>query len=203
MTYARTGAMYNDITEELIAERTKTHFLVKQYNDNYGQPQDVREAILRKFIRKIGKNVFFEPDFRCEFGSNITIGDNFYANYDCILLDVGGIEIGDNVLFGPRVGIYSTRHAFDPQERAAGGCFAKPVAIGDFVWVGAGVHIDCGVAIGNNSIVGAGSVVTRDVPPNVVAAGSPCRVIRELKPDEKTNYFSVLKTFYGDESISN
>lgn len=197
MRYAATGAMYNDVTPELTDARTRTYFLTKEYNESYGQPQEVREAILRRFIRKIGKNVFFEPDFRCEFGCNITIGDNFYANFDCVMLDVGGIEIGDNVLFGPRVGIYSTRHAFDPLERAAGGCFAKPVKIGDYAWIGAGVHMDHGVSVGENAIVGAGSVITRDIPPNVVAAGSPCKIIRELKPDEKTDYFDILKTRYG------
>ena len=96
------------------------------------------------------------------------------------------------------MGIYTTRHAFDAKERAAGACFARPVKIGNNVWIGAGVHIDCGVAIGDNSIIGAGSVITRDIPANVVAAGVPCRVIRQISGEEKTDYFDILRTEYRD-----
>ena len=104
------------------------------------------------------------------------------------MLDGGGIEIGDNVLFGPRVGIYTSNHAADAWERAHGACYAKPVKIDSNVWVGAGVHINQGVSIGSNSIIGSGSVVTKDIPPNVVAAGVPCRVIRPITPADKTGY---------------
>ena len=188
--------MYNDVTEELIQARAAAYFLNRDYLDSYGKPRALGEAILRKMLGRVGKNVFFEPFFRCEIGSNIFIGDNFYANYDCILIGVGRIEIGDDVLFGPRVGIYTSRHAFDPAERAAGACFAAPVTIGDKVWIGAGVHIDHGVTIGDNSIIGAGSVITRDIPPNVVAAGVPCKIIRQLRADEKSDYFHTLETRY-------
>lgn len=191
------GKMYNDQTEELIEARKETVFLTDEYNRTYGQPQEAREAVLKRLLGEMGENVFFEPSFRCEFGFHIKIGNNFYANFDCVMLDGGGIEIGDNVLFGPRVGIYTTRHAFDPEERAAGACFAKPVTIGSNVWIGGGVHIDQGVTIGDNAIIGAGSVITRDVPANVVAAGVPCRVIRELTEEEKTDYFEILKREYG------
>lgn len=191
------GEMYNDHTQELVTARKETVFLTDEYNRTYGQDPKVREAVLKKLLGEIGENVFFEPSFRCEFGFNIKIGNNFYANFDCVMLDGGGIEIGDNVLFGPRVGIYTSRHAYDPKERAAGACFAKPVKIGNNVWIGGGVHIDQGVTIGDNCIIGAGSVITRDIPANVVAAGVPCRVIRELTGDEKTDYFEMLKKEYG------
>lgn len=191
------GEMYNDHTEELVTARKETVFLTDEYNRTYGQAPKVREAVLKRLLGEIGENVFFEPSFRCEFGFNIKIGNNFYANFDCVMLDGGGIEIGDNVLFGPRVGIYTSRHAYDPKERAAGACFAKPVKIGNNVWIGGGVHIDQGVTIGDNCIIGAGSVITRDIPANVVAAGVPCRVIRELTGDEKTDYFEMLKKEYG------
>ena len=123
------------------------------------------------------------------------MGKNFYANFDCILLDPAPIMIGDNVLFGPRVSIYTARHAYDAKERAAGACFAKPVKIGDNVWVGGGVHMDYGITIGDNTIIGAGSVITRDIPANVVAAGVPCKVIRSIQPNEKTDYFEILKMY--------
>lgn len=190
------GKMYNDLTSELIEARKNAVLLVKQYHDSFGQPEEERIKILQKLLKKVGKNPYFEPDFRCEFGYNISIGDNFYANFGCIMLDGGGIEIGDNVLFGPRVGIYTSRHAFDAEERAAGACFAKKVKIGNKVWIGAGVHIDYGITIGDNSIIGAGSVITRDIPANVVAAGVPCKVIREISSEEKSDYFSVLQNLY-------
>lgn len=106
--YILSGAMYNDLTRELIEAREKTVFLTNGYNGSYGEKSEVREEILRNLLKSIGKGVHFEPTFRCEFGYNITIGNNFYANFDCVMLDGGGIEIGDNVLFGPRVGIYTS-----------------------------------------------------------------------------------------------
>lgn len=191
-----TGKLYNDLTEELVNARKETVRLTDRYNRTYGEVPEVREQVLKQILGSMGENVFFEPSFRCEFGFNIHIGNNFYANFDCVMLDGGGIEIGDNVLLGPRVGIYTTRHAFDPKERSAGACFARPVKIGSNVWIGGGVHIDYGVNIGDNSIIGAGSVITRDIPANVVAAGAPCKVIRQISQEEKTNYFDILRDEY-------
>lgn len=174
------GQMYDDLTPELVTARERTVLLTNQYNVSFGQPAPEREAILKKLLGHIGQGVHFEPTFRCEFGNHIQIGNNFYANFDCVMLDGGGIEIGDNVLFGPKVGIYTSNHAFDAWERTHGACYAKPVKIGNNVWVGAGVHINQGVTIGDNTIIGSGSVITKDIPANVVAAGVPCRVIREI-----------------------
>ena len=182
------GEMYNDLTKELVEEREKTVFLMKKYNDSFGQPSEVREGILRDLLKSVGKGVHFEPDFRCEFGCNISIGNNFYANFDCVMLDGGGIEIGNNVLFGPRVGIYTSNHAVDFEERINGACYAKKVVIGNNVWIGGGVNINQGVTIGDNTIIGSGSVVTKDIPANVIAAGVPCRVIREITEEDKTGY---------------
>lgn len=133
--YVLSGKMYNDLTDELVKARENTVFLTNEYNASFGQPAEVREVILKKLLKSIGKGVHFEPNFRCEFGYNISIGNNFYANFDCIMLDGGGIEIGDNVLFGPRVGIYTSNHAIDSWERTHGACYAKPVKIGNNVWV--------------------------------------------------------------------
>lgn len=185
---ALSGKMYNDLTPELIKAREKTVFLTNEYNASFGKPTEEREAILRKLLKSIGTGVHFEPTFRCEFGYNISIGDHFYANFDCIMLDGGGIEIGSNVLFGPRVGIYTSNHATDAWERMNGACYAKPVKIGNNVWIGAGVNINQGVTIGDNTIIGSGSVVTKDIPANVIAAGIPCKVIREITEADKTGY---------------
>ncbi len=182
------GEMYNDTAPEMIEARRNAVRLAKEYNESYEKSQEEREAILRRMMKSVGQNVHLEPEFRCEFGCNITIGDHFWANLDCVMLDCAEIIIGDHVLFGPRVGIYTANHAVDAWERINGACYAKPVKIGNNVWVGAGVHITPGVTIGDNTIIGAGSVVTKDIPANVIAAGVPCRVIREITEADKTGY---------------
>jgi maltose O-acetyltransferase len=182
------GRMYNDLTDELVQARQRTVLLSTEYNDSFGKPQEQREAILRRLLRAVGRGCHLEPTFRCEFGFNISLGDHFYANFDCVMLDGGGITIGDHVLFGPRVGIYTTNHAFDAAERAAGACYAEPVTIGDHVWLGGGVTVNPGVTIGDSTIVGSGSVVTRSIPSGVVAAGSPARVLREITAADRTGY---------------
>ncbi|EJL50500.1 acetyltransferase (isoleucine patch superfamily) [Rhizobium sp. CF122] len=184
----RSGKMYNDLTPELVAAREKAVFLTNDYNASFGKKANVRVAILRKLLGAVGGQVHFEPTFRCEFGRNIRIGNNFYANFDCVMLDGGGIEIGDDVLFGPRVGIYTSNHALDAAERAAGGCYAKAVKIGNRVWIGAGVHINQGVTIGDGAIIGSGSVVTKDIPAGVIAAGVPCKVLRSITNADKTGF---------------
>lgn len=185
-THIRKGAMYNDLTPELVAARERTVMATNEYNASFGQSAAQREALLAKVLSFVGTGAHFEPTFRCEFGYNISVGTNFYANFDCILLDGADIEIGDNVLFGPRVSIYTTNHALDAKERAAGACYAKPVRIGDNVWVGGGVTINQGITIGENSVIGSGSVVTRNVPPNCLALGVPAKVVREITDADRT-----------------
>ncbi|MEU4622941.1 sugar O-acetyltransferase [Actinoplanes sp. NPDC023801] len=182
------GRMYNDLTDELVEARQRTVLLTDEYNDSFGRPPAEREAILRRLLGSAGRDCYFEPTFRCEFGFNISIGDAFYANFDCVMLDGGGITIGDHVLFGPRVGIYTSNHAIDAAERAAGACYAKPVTIGNNVWVGGGVTINQGVTIGDGSIIGSGSVLTRPVPAGVIAAGVPARVLREITDADRTGW---------------
>jgi maltose O-acetyltransferase len=182
------GQMYNDLADELVQARQRAVLLTTEYNDSFGKPQEQREAILRRLLRAVGTGCHFEPTFRCEFGFNISIGDHFYANFDCVMLDGGGITIGDHVLFGPRVGIYTSNHAVDAVERAAGACYAKPVTIGDHVWIGGGVTINQGVTIGDRTIIASGSVVTRSIPAGVIAVGSPARVLREIADADKSGY---------------
>ncbi|WP_081301173.1 sugar O-acetyltransferase [Gilliamella sp. wkB178] len=192
----RSGQMYNDLSPTLIEARRQAVLLTNQYNSLYAQDDNKRYAILEKLFKSVGENVLLEPNFRCEFGFNIAIGDNFYANFDCIILDAANVEIGNNVLFAPKVGIYTANHAINAEERAAGGCYAKPVKIGDRVWVGAGVHINQGVSIGDNTIIGSGSVVTKDIPANVIAAGVPCKVLRQITDADKTAYLADIKNTY-------
>lgn len=182
------GAVYNDLTEEIVEARERAVLATDRYNASFGQPADVREALLRDLLRHAGSGAYFEPTFRCEFGYNISVGDGFYANFDCVMLDGGGISIGDHVLLGPRVGIYTTNHALDPAERVAGACIAEPVVIGDNVWIGGGVTVNPGVTIGAGAVIGSGSVVTRDVPAHTVAAGVPARVLRAITDADRTGY---------------
>lgn len=187
-TAMQSGAMYNDLRPELIEARAQAITLTDEYNRAFGRSQEVREALLGRLLKSVGAGTHFEPTFRCEFGFNISVGARFYANFDCIILDGAEVTIGDYVLFGPRVGIYTANHAIDAEERAAGACYAKPVTIGHRVWIGGGVNINQGVTIGDNSIIGAGSVVTKDVPPNVIAAGVPCRVIRPITEADRVGF---------------
>lgn len=182
------GAVYNDLTQELINARERAVLATDAYNASFGQRPEIREALLNDLFECAGEGALFEPTFRCEFGFNISVGKNFYANFDCVMLDGGGITIGDSVLFGPRVSVFTTNHALDPAERAAGACIAKPVVIGDNVWVGGGVTINPGVTIGEGAVIGSGSVVTRDVLARTLAAGVPARVIREITDADRTGF---------------
>ena len=154
----REGQWYNDLTDELVQAREDTVRRTDEYNASFGRASLEREHLLAELLESIGSNVHFEPTFRCEFGFHITIGSDFYANFDCVMLDGGGITIGEHVLLGPRVSIYTTNHALDPADRAAGWCIAGPVTIEDHVWVGGDVTINPGVTIGAGSVIGSGSV---------------------------------------------
>jgi maltose O-acetyltransferase len=182
------GRMYNDLTPELVGARQQAVMLSTAYNNSFGAPQRDREALLRDLLDHVGSGAHFEPTFRCEFGYNISLGEHFYANFDAVMLDAERITIGDHVLLGPRVGIYTANHAVDPDERVAGACYAKPVTVGDAVWIGGGVTIGPGVTIGDGAIIGSGAVVTRDVPVRTIAVGNPARVLRENTPDDATGW---------------
>ncbi|MGC4108472.1 MAG: sugar O-acetyltransferase [Thermomicrobiales bacterium] len=186
-----TGAMYDDLSPELIAARTRAVISSNAYNASYGQPQEVRESLLRGLLGTVGTGAHFEPTFRCEFGANIHLGKRFFANFDCVMLDGAPIVIGDDVLIGPKVGFYTSNHALDPDERAAGACWARPITIGNAVWIGANVSVLPGVTIGDGAVIGAGSVVTKDVPARSVAAGNPARILRQITEADRTGYRST------------
>ena len=129
------------------------------------------------------------PPFYCEYGNHIKTGKNFFANYNCVLIDVAQITFGDNCLLGPNIAIYTAGHPLHPKTRASGYEYGKPVSIGNNVWIGGSTVIVPGVHIGDNAVIGAGSVVTKDIPANVVAAGNPCHVIREITEDDRRKLF--------------
>ena len=142
-----TGAMYDDLTPELVTARIETVQAIDVYNRSYGRPAEEREALLRRIVGSMGREVSLEPTFRCEFGRNIHLGSHFFANFDCVMLDGAPITIGDNVLLGPKVGLYTSNHALDPRERADGACRARPITIGDDVWIGGNVTVLPGVTL--------------------------------------------------------
>ena len=183
-----TGAMYDDLTPELIAARQRAVLATNAYNASYGQSQPERERLLAELLGTVGEGANFEPTFRCEFGANIHLGARFFANFDCVMLDGAPITIGDDVLVGPKVGLYTSNHALDLAERVAGACRARPITIGDGVWLAGGVTVLPGVTIGAGAVVGAGSVVTRDVPAGTVAAGNPARVLRAITEADRSGY---------------
>lgn len=174
------GEIYCGFDNELVTAREHAKKLARLYNVTTDTDRDYRDMLLTKLFRKRGSNTFVEPNFRCEFGYNIEVGDNFFANFDCIILDCGKVTIGNNVWLGPRVQIYAVNHVKEPQARLEGYEIAAPVNIADNVWVGGNTVINMGVSIGKNSIIGSGSVVTKDIPANVVAVGNPCRVIKTI-----------------------
>ncbi len=175
------GELYDPRDEQLSSERRRARLLTKALNDSSDERQDERAKLLRQLIPNAGEDLWIEPPFHCDYGSNITLGDKVYFNFNCIVLDVAPVRIGARVLFGPNVQIYTATHPLKSTERRSGLEFGKPIEIGDDVWVGGGAIICPGVKIGARSVIGAGSVVTRDIPEAVIAAGNPCRVIRAVE----------------------
>jgi acetyltransferase-like isoleucine patch superfamily enzyme len=147
-----------------------------------------RQEIMHKLFKKVGERVWIEPDLACEFGKNITIGNDVYINFGCTLLDCGQITIGNNTLLGPNVSMYSANHSLDAAERIAGALIPEPITIGNRVWIGGGSTVLSGVTIGDDTVIGAGSVVTHDIPSGVVAAGNPCRVLRKITDKDKVGF---------------
>lgn len=156
----------------------------RTYTSEVGYSSDLSERgkFLQNWLGKVGDNCIIEPPFRCDFGFNVELGDSFYANFDCVFLDCNKIEIGNHVFFGPGVHLYTATHPLDARTRRELES-AHPIRIGDDVWIGGRAIVLPGVEIGDGSVIGAGSVVTRSIPPYSLAVGNPCRVIRCLKPE--------------------
>jgi maltose O-acetyltransferase len=173
------GELYDPLDPVLSAARDRARDLCQLLNATRESDRDTRRAILRDLIGKGGDTVWMQPPFFCDYGANIELGERVFFNFNCVVLDVCLVRIGDYSMFGPAVQIYTPMHPMDPVLRRTQE-FGKPVEIGSDVWVGGGALILPGVRIGSRSVIGAGSVVTRDIPGSVFAAGNPCRVIRSL-----------------------
>lgn len=185
---ALAGYLYDAQEENLCRERRRSQELSFTYNQLRPSQTREREEIIRREFKKTGKHFRIEAPFQCDFWGRVSIGENFFANYNLILLAGNEVTIGDNVFIGPNCGIYAAGHAFDITRRAAGIEYALPVHIGNDVWIGGHVAIVSGATIGDNTIIAAGSVVIGDIPSNVVAGGNPCRVIRQISSEDDRKY---------------
>jgi len=177
------GEMYDPLDPELVSARERARDLCQALNATRESQQEERRRLLRNLFGAGGESVWMQPPFYCDYGANIELGERVFFNFNCIVLDVCRVRIGDYSLFGPAVQIYTPMHPFNAEQRRREE-FGKPIDIGADVWVGGGAIILGGVTIGSRAVIGAGSVVTRDVPAGVFAAGNPCRVIREITEED-------------------
>lgn len=163
----------------------------KIYEFNQLPPKDNKKVpdLLKDLLGKTGENIWVEAPFHCDYGKNIEVGENFFANYNLTILDVGKVTIGKNAQIAPNVSIYTAGHPIHPDSRNTGYEYGISISIGDNVWIGGNVVILPGVTIGNNVVIGAGSVVSKDIPDNQIAVGNPCRVIREIGEEDRKYYF--------------
>lgn len=187
------GKPYRAFDDGLVNERRYAKELIFDFNSI--RPNEIvnRNGMIKRLLGKVGSTFIIESPFRCDYGYNIEIGENFYSNYNLIILDCAKVVIGDNVMIGPNVSIYTAGHPVHYEIRNQELEYAFPVSIGKNVWIGGNVVINPGVTIGDNSVIGAGSIVTKDIPDNVIAAGNPCKVLRGINEDDKLYYYKKLK----------
>ena len=174
------GDLYDPLDPLLVEERSKARLLIEQLNKGSERETDERKRTIRSLLPNSDPGIWLQPPFYCDYGYNIIAGEKVFLNFNCVILDVMQVKIGARTLIGPNVQIYTATHPMDHTERASGREFAKPVTIGEDVWIGGGAIICPGVSIGARTVIGAGSVVTKDIPADVMAAGNPCKVIRKL-----------------------
>lgn len=174
------GELYQAADPELVKDRLNARRLTRLFNETLETDDEQRKTLIRELFGTTGSNYYIEPSFRCDYGYNIHVGENFFANFDCVFLDVCKIRIGDNCFLAPGVHIYTATHPLEARERITGAEFGKPVTIGHNVWIGGRAVINPGVTIGNNVVVASGAVVTKNVPDNVVVGGNPAKVIKQI-----------------------
>lgn len=174
------GELYRATDDELVSKRNAARRLMDAYNATTVDEPEMRGALLKRLFGRVGTPVEIEPPFYCDYGHNIYAGAGLYMNFGCVVLDCNEVRIGDKVLFGPYVQVYTAYHPTDPLMRKSGLELAAPITMGNNVWIGGGAIICGGVTIGDNTTIGAGSVVLKNIPSGVVAAGNPCRVIKRL-----------------------
>lgn len=175
------GEIYDPADAELKAMRASAREKLDRFNRSQSDEQALQERIITELFGAAGSNISVNRHFHCDYGVNIKVGNNFYTNYDCVILDCAEVIIGDDCLIGPQVGLYTACHPLDPVERASGKEFAKPITIGNNCWIGGHATINPGVTLGNNVVVASGAVVTKSFGDNVVIAGNPARVIKSLE----------------------
>jgi maltose O-acetyltransferase len=180
------GELYDPLDPELVRARNRARELCRELNATREGQSEERRHILRQLFGQGGDTVWMQPPFYCDYGTNIELGERVFFNFNCVVLDVARVTIGDYTLFGPAVQIYTATHPLDAALRRRQE-FAKPIALGSDVWIGGGAILCPGVRIGSRSVIGAGSVVTRDIPDGVVAAGNPCRVIRSISDSDRSS----------------
>lgn len=186
------GLIYDAFDDELRNDRTKCKNLCYQYNLLRPDEIEKRKEILVQILGKTKKNFIIEQPFNCDYGYNIELGENFYANYNMIILDCAKVEFGDNVFIGPNCTFNTPQHPLDVETRIKGLEYAFKIKIGNNVWLGSNVVVLPGVTIGDNSVIGAGSVVTKNIPSNVIACGNPCKAIREITDEDKSRFENRL-----------
>lgn len=174
------GHPYDPYDEELVLGKLRARRKLREISAISEDDEPARCALFKTLFARTGQHLIIENPFICDYGFNIYWGENAYANFGCIILDAAPVHIGKNVLLAPSVKIFTATHPLTYRERNSGIEYAKPVHIGDNVWIGGGAIINPGVTIGNNSVIGSGSVVTKDIPENVMAVGNPCRVIKKI-----------------------
>ena len=189
----QSGKLYFCTDEEIAKEQLECLEILYDYNHTRPSESQKSEQILKNLLAEIGENCYIEPPLHANWGKYTHFGNNVYANFNLTLVDDTDIFVGDNVMFGPNVIIATAGHPVDPPLREKVAQFNIPVRIGKNVWIGAGAIVLPGVTIGDHSVIGAGSVVTKDIPPNVVAVGNPCRVLREINDRDKEYYYKDLK----------
>ncbi len=189
---------YKAWMDGLSEERLENKKRIYQYNHLPPEQWNEQVDLLKRILGKTGDEVYIEPPFHCDYGYNIEVGENFYANYNLVILDVGKVRIGKNVMFAPNVSIYTAGHPVHPDSRNSGYEYGIDITIGDNVWIGGNVCVLPGVKIGDNVVIGAGSVVTKDLPDNVIAAGNPCRIIRKITQEDRNFYYKNRKFDVND-----
>lgn len=195
------GLPYKAWLDGLAEERMENKKKIYEYNHCLPDENEKIDKLIREILGKAGTDIHIEAPFHCDYGKNIEVGDNFFANYNCTILDVGKVLIGNNVQFAPNVSLYTAGHPIHPDSRNSGYEYGIGITIGDNVWLGGNVVVNPGVKIGNNVVIGSGSVVTKDIPDNMIAVGNPCKVIREITEEDRKYYYKNYEFDVDDYKV--
>lgn len=187
------GLPYKAWMEDLPASQSESKRKIYEYNRCHPDDNEKMDELIRDILGKTGKNVNILAPFYCDYGKHIVIGDNFFANYNCVILDVAKVSIGNNVMFGPNVSLITAGHPIHPDSRNSGYEYGIEISIGDNTWLGANVVVNPGITIGSNTVIGSGSIVTKDIPDHVIAFGNPCRVHRQITEADRPYYYKNQK----------